>query len=214
MVLLFFQCLCICFFYLAEEEIQKIREIGARQRAEYSVQQPLTSAQRAALTTAKADQPLEPIRPGRATVGHGNAEHGAHTSDYQQAMRVANGTLPSGAKGRPVPAASKFSSYTLEAEALNRGRRQLEIDLRTKSIPEMNGLEPNRHTVTVTTNEPGGFGVRWIRSKDALGKDIKDSLGNFVPKQDATILNKAKIIYEYVPSKKTWEPVTYYPTDK
>ena len=66
----------------------------------------------------------------------------------------------------------------------------------------MNGLEPNRHTVTVTTNEPGGFGVRWIRSKDALGKDIKDSLGNFVPKQDATILNKAKIIYEYVPSKK------------
>lgn len=52
-----------------------------------------------------------------------------------------------------------------------------------------------------------------MRAKDTNGNNIRDSNGNFVPVKDPTILKQAKIIYEYVPSKNTWEPVTYYPTE-
>ncbi|WP_227681245.1 beta strand repeat-containing protein [Psychrobacter alimentarius] len=174
----------------------------------------LNSIDRAKNTVSNADQPLEPINPNKANKGHGHDEHGYQVTSVQQETRIETGIKPSGITGAPTGKASNFLTPELEAEALGRGRSELNNSIKENNIPkyDTNG-EPNRHPVVVDTNNSNGFGERWVRAKDANGRNIRDSNGNFVPIKDPAILKHAKIIYEYVPSQNTWEPVTYYPTE-
>lgn len=174
----------------------------------------LDSTDRAKNTVSNADQPLEPVNPNKANKGHGHDEHGYQVTPVQQETRIETGIKPSGATGAPTGKASNFLTPELEAEALGRGRSELNNSIKENNVPnyDANG-EPNRHAVVVNTNNSSGFGERWVRAKDDNGSNIRDSNGNFVPIKDPTILKNAKIIYEYVPSKNTWDPVTYYPTE-
>lgn len=173
-----------------------------------------SSTDRAKNTVSNADQPLEPVNSNKANKGHGHDEHGYQVTPVQQETRIETGIKPSGTRGAPTGKASNFLTPELEAEALGRGRNELNNSIEKNNIPnyDING-EPNRHAVVVDTNNTNGFGERWVRAKDTNGNNIRDSNGNFVPVKDPTILKQAKIIYEYVPSKNTWEPVTYYPTE-
>lgn len=163
-----------------------------------------SSRARAENTVSRADQPLEPMDPDRATHGHGHADHGHQTTDAQQARRVETGKSPSNRKTRKGQHASRFHSPEAEAEALGRARTKLTRD---KPSPyDENGL-PNRHRVVVETNRRDGFGRRQVARTDASGKTIKP----LEAEADATVLKKAMVIFEYVPSKNEWHPVTYYP---
>ncbi|MEJ2076363.1 MAG: hypothetical protein P8X79_23225, partial [Reinekea sp.] len=170
-----------------------------------------TPTQRAQKTVAQADKPLEPVNPNKAQHGHGNAEHGSQTTPAQQEHRIVTGVKPSGQPGNPTSKASKFLTPELEAEALGRGRNKLEQELSDQNIPDFVNGEPNRHAVTVETNNVSGFGERWVRAKDANGQNLKDANGDFIPQKDPVVLKKAKLIYEYIPSTNRWEPVTYFP---
>ncbi|WP_298771761.1 DUF6531 domain-containing protein [uncultured Shewanella sp.] len=171
------------------------------------------SRDRASKTVENADQTLEPNNPRKAQHGHGHAEHGSQTTASQQENRIVTGIKPSGEQGAPTSKASKFITPQAEAEALGRGRRQLNDDLMNQNIPTMTADGPNRHAVTVNTNNPEGYGERWIRSKDSSGRNLRDSQGNFIPEKDDVKLAQAKLIYEYVPSTSKWEPVTYFPIE-
>jgi hypothetical protein len=193
---------------------------GGKKKAKKSS---LTSTARAQATVANADQPLDPVKssPKKATQGHGHAYHGYQTTDTQQENRVKTGITPTGVKGKAPSQSSRFTSPKAEAEALGRGRRILNADLKkgamlhkgTGFVDPKTGM-PVRHVVNVSTNRKAGFGVAAEKQKDPkTGKVLKDPSN---PKQPLTAVNPtpiktAKIIYEYVPSKGHWHPVTYYP---
>lgn len=132
---------------------------------------------------------------------------------------------PNGNPGNPPPRASRFRTPEAEAEALGRGQRQLETDLANGTvkapIDPVTGRpqyvdpgtgNPVRHRFTVTTNHPDGFGgTSYVPQRNASGQPILDAAGNRIPVADPSPLNKARIIYEYVPSANEWRPVTYYP---
>jgi len=162
---------------------------------------------------SKADQPLEPINPNKAKHGHGHAEHGSQTTPIQQEHRIVTGVKPSGEQGNPTSKASKFLTPEAEVEALDRGREKLEQEIKDHNIPKMVNGEPNRHAVMVESNKHEGFGERWVRAKGSNGKNLKNEDGSFIPQKDPVKLNKAKLIYEYVPSKNKWETVTYFPVE-
>jgi hypothetical protein len=98
-------------------------------------------------------------------------------------------------------------------EALDSGRAKLEQEITDHNIPKIVNGEPNRHAVMVESNKREGFGERWVRAKDSNGKNLKNKDGSFIPHKDPVKLNKAKLIYEYVPSKNKWETVTYFPVE-
>jgi len=167
---------------------------------------------RAVRITRAADKPLEPTNPKKATHGHGHEEHGAQTTDAQQAQRVRDGTKPSGKPGSPAPKASKFDSPEQETEALRLSRGKLNSDIKDGKVPKLdpNG-EPHRETVSVQTDDPNGFGSQTVRAKNPNGTNMKDANGDFVPQKNPVPLKSAKVVYEYVPSTDSWEPVTYFP---
>lgn len=171
------------------------------------------SHERAKRTADNADKPLEPSNSKKAKVGHGHAEHGYQTTAKQQKERIGTGKKPSGAMDiRPAKTASKFSSPQLEAEALRKGEKALQQKLKAGNIPNFkkNG-EPNRVTVIVPSSNKDGFGQSWTRKLDNNGNPMRDKNGNYVSEKNSTPLKNALITYEYVPSQKTWNPVTYYP---
>jgi hypothetical protein len=160
---------------------------------------------RAEKRAGSVDQPLEPTNPKKASHGHGHADHGAQTTAADQAKRVETGETPGGRttpKGRP---ASRFRSPEAEVEALGRARRKLDAD----GPPKFDSVtgEPNRRMYDVETTSPGGFGTRHIPKKDAAGKALKP----YAAEADPSILRRARVIFEYVPSKDAWHPVTYFP---
>lgn len=160
------------------------------------------STNRATNTTSKADKPLEPVSPEKATQGHGHSKHGHQTTAQQQKDRVATGN---------AKVASKFSNPKMEAEALGRGKKALNEKIKNENIPKFKNGEPNRVTVIVGTNNPKGFGNAYVRKLDNNGNPIRDSNGQYVTEKSKDVLKNTKIIYEYVPSKNDWSPVTYYP---
>lgn len=171
---------------------------------------------RAKRTTARADKPLEPTNPKKAKQGHGHDEHGWQTTDAQQEQRIRDGTKPSGQQGRPAEKVSRFDTPEQEAEALRLGREQLDRDIADGKVAKYDPTpsEPNRptrHTVEVTTTESEGFGSQWSRKRNPDGTAMKDANGSFVPEKWGTPPRTAKLVYEYVPSTDTFEPVTYYP---
>jgi hypothetical protein len=167
---------------------------------------------RAERTTGHADQPLEPIDPAKSQHGHGHGDHGYHTTAAQQGDRIRTGITPSGRAGKPVSKASHFHSPEAEAEAIGRARRQLKTDQKAGSVTNFDAEgEPTRHGVTVPTNRKDGYGHRVVKQKDASGTVIKDSSGKPLTTTDPTALRQAKVIWEYVPSKNEWHPVTYFP---
>lgn len=157
---------------------------------------------RATNTTSKADKPLEPVSPTKSTHGHGHSKHGHQTTAQQQKDRVATGN---------AKVASKFSNPKMEAEALGRGKKALNEKIKNENIPKFKNGEPNRVTVIVGTNNPKGFGNAYVRKLDNNGNPIRDSNGQYVTEKSKDVLKNTKIIYEYVPSKNDWSPVTYYP---
>ena len=167
---------------------------------------------RAEQTTGHADQQLEPVNPDKAQHGHGHGDHGHQTTADQQGARIRTGITPSGRAGKTVSKASHFHTPEAEAEAIGRARRQLQADQRAGTITELDAAgEPTRHSVTELTNRRDGFGHRVVKEKDAAGAVIKDASGQPLTQTDPTPLRQAKVIWEHVPSKNDWHPVTYSP---
>ncbi|WP_218082587.1 hypothetical protein [Anthocerotibacter panamensis] len=186
------------------------------------------SRNRAEQTVSQADQMLEPINPQKATHGHGHADHGYQTTEAQQAERVKSGLKPDGKTSKKLPErASRFTSPEVEAEAIGRGRKALEVDLKNGKVPTfpdpITGKptyidpatgEPVRHELTVTTNRVRGFGESMVPQREAItDKLIKnpDNPKHRVPINDPAILPKAQIVWEYVRSIGEWRLVTYFP---
>ncbi|MBE9215063.1 hypothetical protein IQ247_20750 [Plectonema cf. radiosum LEGE 06105] len=182
-----------------------------------------TSRYRAETTAINSDQPLEPIsnqekQAGvkRSTQGHGNQRHGHQRTDADLVNRLQ--TEPKTTKS------SRFTSPQAQAEALGRGHRALNqalkqgnVEFQTSGFVNPKTGQPARHAVEVSTNRKNGFGVQAekIKQKDPkTGQNIKDpNTKKPVTKiqMNSQPLNKAKIVYEYVPSAKTWRPLTYFP---
>lgn len=161
------------------------------------------STNRATNTTSKADKPLEPVSPKKATQGHGHSKHGYQTTAQQHKDRVA--------KEKNTYVSSKFSNPKMEAEALARGKKGLNEKLKNENIPKFTNGQPTRIPVFVDTQDPKGFGYAYVKKLDNNGKPIKDSKGQYVTEKSKDVLKRVKFTYEYVPSKDDWHPVTYYP---
>jgi hypothetical protein len=209
-----------------QQRVQKAQaELNKRSKQQYQEQY---SEQRAQKTASQADQPLENPLPNASTHGHGHVDHGYQTTDLQQGDRIRTGITPSGRSGAPVSKVSKFHSATSEIEALGRGRKKLKDDIANGLIPQnqrfpdpatgkptyvnpVNGA-PTRHKVTVTTDNPKGFGYKIVKDKDPVtGQVQRNAAGQPLTIADPTPIKSAIIVWEYVPSKATWRPLTYYP---
>lgn len=197
-------------------------------REEYQTRR---SRERAEATTRAADQPLENPHPNAAQEGHGHGRHGFETTDAEQAERVRSGRFPDDPYGplptrTPAGRASRFSSPEAEAEALDRGRRQLDEALRSGTVTSytdpVSGArtyvdpttgKPVRFGCTVTTNRPGGFGTSQVPSRNPPpgNQPILDASGQRIPITSPTPLPRARVVFEYVPSTGEWRPVTYFP---
>jgi hypothetical protein len=173
-----------------------------------------SSKQRAANTTSQVDQPLEPVNPQKSTHGHGHADHGHQTTATQHGDRIRTGYAPSG-RYAPSSKSSHFNSAKAEAEALGKARTQLKKDIQSGGVskydPTSTNGEPNRHVVVVNTTRVDGFGSKIMKQKDSNGNVIRDASGQPLTTTDPNPLTSAKVIFEYVPSKNVWKPVTYFP---
>lgn len=187
------------------------------------------SLERAEATAAKADQPLEPSLAGEARHGHSYSRHGAHTAPAQ-GNRVLSGHYPDQHPGQvpggePAKRASYFGSPHAHAEALGRGRRELQRALKSGEIPthpdpvtgkptyvKPTGL-PERHRPAVPTNRPEGYGSSLVplRQPPPSTSFVLDAAGNRIPVQSPTPLPIARVVHEYVPSAGEWRTVTAYP---
>jgi hypothetical protein len=188
-----------------------------------------SSEKRAANRTSRADQALENPLPNASRHGHGHADHGYQTTDVQQGDRIRTGIPPSGRTNAPaVSKTSKFNSPRSEAEALGRGEGKLETDIANGLIPANKRFPdpvtgkptyvdptigaPTRHKISVTTDDPNGFGYKIVKQKDPItGQVLRDVAGQPLTIADPTKIKSATIIWEYVPSQGIWHPVTYYP---
>ncbi|SMC27724.1 YD repeat-containing protein [Andreprevotia lacus DSM 23236] len=179
--------------------------------------------QRAELTVSNVDMPLENPLPNSSSMGHGHGDHGFQTLYSQQAERVKTGLTPT-LRNAPTSRASKFFTPEGEAEALGRAYGQLLNDLDNGIVPPgvtgTNGVPsymlpngaPVRHTLTVTTSSPSGFGAAVVKVKDPItGQAIRDASGSLLTQIDPTPLMKAKVVWEYVPTASEWRQVTYFP---
>jgi hypothetical protein len=184
-----------------------------------------SSEQRAQNTVSKTDQPLENPRANAAQEGHGHSDHGYQTTDTQHGDRIRTRVTPSGRVGKPVSKSSKFNSPQSEAEAAGRGRTALEKDLANGNVVDtypdpVTGKPtyidpatgaPTRHTVSVTSNKPNGFGYKIVKQKDAAGNVLRDASNQPLTTADPTPVRNATVAWEYVPSKGEWHIVTHYP---
>jgi Domain of unknown function (DUF4157) len=188
-----------------------------------------SSEQRAASRTSQADQALENPLPNASRHGHGHADHGYQTTDVQQGNRIRTGIPPSGRTNAPaVSKTSKFNSPRSEAEALGRGKGKLETDIANGHIPPDKRFPdpatgkptyvdpttgaPTRHKISVTTDDPNGFGYKIVKQRDPItGQILRDAAGQPLTIADPAKINSATIIWEYVPGQGVWHPVTYYP---
>ena len=167
-------------------------------------------------TAEHYDQPLEPISDkekqagvNRSTHGHGNQRHGHQTTDSQHEDRVRN------AKKTEFKS-SRFTSPLAETQALRLGRKALnkalkqqdEVQFSDSGFVDPNTGQPARHAVEVSTSRKNGFGVQAGKVKQ---KDPKTKKPVTKIQMNSQPLQKARIVYEYVPSAKTWRPLTYFP---
>ncbi len=154
------------------------------------------------------DQPLDNPHPQAASEGHMHADHGAHTTDAQQAHRIETGVTPGGRVAKPPRTSTRFRTPEAELEAVGRARRQL--DLASPPTTKSNG-DPNRHIVIVSSADPRGFASGYHERRiDATGKPILRADGSRVSGYRPGILRRAKVIFEWVPSTRKWEVVTGY----
>jgi hypothetical protein len=195
---------------LGEQAIARAEDAALSEKEKYKKEQ---GHQRAIQTVGQADQALEPPNPNMAQHGHGHAEHGYQTTAQQQTDRIRTGVKPSGEAGAPVSKTSHFTSPEAEAEALGRGRRQLEADIKSGKVdPGYKDGKSVRHEVVVETNRPEGFGAGYAKDKDPVtGKVKKDASQLPLTKADPDALKKAKVVFEFRPSQNDWAPVTYFP---
>ncbi|RSM77061.1 hypothetical protein DL991_21155 [Amycolatopsis sp. WAC 01375] len=184
------------------------------------------SRRRAERSVANVDQPLENPHPNAAQEGHGHSRHGYQTTDAEQATRVRTGIAPDGLPAK-AGRASRFRSAQAEAEALGRGRTELEAHLRDGKVPSytdpVTGQQlyvhpvtgrPVRHPVSVTTNDLRGFGESAQVARRVGGPSsppVLDANGERIPDLVVGPQMTATVSYEYVPSTNEWRPVTYYP---
>lgn len=184
------------------------------------------SRERAEATVRRADQPLENPAPNAATEGHGHGRHGFDTTDAQQAERVRSGRYPDDPIGpiqgqrTPAQQASRFTTPQAEAEALGRGRRELDRRLAAGNVPGAgNGFVnpatgvPQRVRIDgapMRTTRPGGYGDAQVRQMNG-NQPVMDPNGGFQATPGPTGLTDARVIYEFVPSTGQWRPVTYFP---
>ncbi|MCE9576333.1 MAG: hypothetical protein K8W52_24510 [Deltaproteobacteria bacterium] len=200
-------------------------ETRAQTREQYKAR---SGRERAEATVARADQPLENPRPSAAKEGHGHGRHGWQTTDAEQAMRVKSGRYPDDRIGpilrtqRPIGRASRFGSPEAEAEALGRGRKELERKLaKDAKTAAATGApapkyvdqagKPADFGPRVPTNRPGGYGSSQVLRTHPNGQPHLDADGNRVALPDSTPLPNALVVWEYVPSTGKWQPKTYYP---
>lgn len=172
-------------------------------------------SQRGEARVAKADQPLDPA-PGsnKARRGHGHADHGHQTTAAQQKNRIRTGITPGGRPAPPPSEASSFGSPAAEAEALARGRKQLDRALKNGTArPFTKKGKPARFEADVETNRKEGFGRREVAEVGPDGEPLLDADGKQVPRSDPTPLRRARVVFEYVPSANEWRPLTYYPKE-
>jgi hypothetical protein len=168
----------------------------------------LNRRRRAERTLSQADQPLEPVNPNKSTHGHGHGDHGYQTTTAQQSNRIRTNITPSGRTGTPTSKASHFNSPEAEAEVLGTARSKF----RSLNISPFDAAgEPARYIIWVETRHPSGFGQQIVKQKDSAGKVIIDTSGKPLTIINPVPLKKAKVIFEYVPSTRQWQPVTYYP---
>jgi hypothetical protein len=112
----------------------------------------------------------------------------------------------------------------MEAEAVGRGRTQLEQDLRKGDVESF--LDPGtgkvvyvdpgtgfpvNHSVEVGTDDSLGFGDSAYVTKKVGGKVLRDASGNKIPVKIVGPQMHARIVWQYVPSIDDWRPLTYYP---
>jgi hypothetical protein len=184
-----------------------------------------SSERRARSIVSRTDQPLENPRANAAHEGHGHSDHGYRTTDTQHGNRIRTRITPSGRVGKPVSKSSKFNSPQSEAEAVGRGRVMLEKDLANRNVIDtypdpITGRptyvdpatgSPTRHTISVTSDRPHGFGYKIVKQKDAAGNVLKDTSNQPLTVADPTPIRNATVTWEYVPSKGEWHIVTHYP---
>ncbi len=181
---------------------------------------------RAERTTASADQPLENPHPNASSHGHGHARHGWQTTDEQQRLRVERGVAPDGEQAR-VGRASRFRSPEAEAEALGRGRAELEGMLRADEVPSFRDPTtgqrvyadpatgtPVRVRILVETTDPGGFAdSAWVGRRvggPSSGFQL-DEHGFRVVDHVVRVETKARLSFEYVRSADEWRLASYFP---
>ncbi len=200
--------------------------LGARSenREQYEAR---SRRQRAENAVARADQSLENPKPNAADAGHGHGRHGNQTTDIQQAERVVTGRYPDDPPTGPLPPgqnparrASRFGSPEAEAEALARGRADLNAQLAAQSAANGGTPPPYSDPVSrvpmrirsvVETSRPEGFGSSQVALTGPDGQPTLDGSGNRVSVADPSRLGHARIVWEYVRSIDEWRPVTYFP---
>lgn len=121
---------------------------------------------------------------------------------------------------------ARFSSAEAETEALGRGRRVFACELEAGIVQHFSDAqsgersyidpqtdEPVRHVVVVTTNRPEGFGTSHVVRRQAAPSQalLLDANRRRVAVPSATVLRRARLIYEYVPSIDGWHLITYHP---
>jgi hypothetical protein len=170
------------------------------------------SNRRARETCAQIDQPLENPEPDASEVGHLHSRHGYEVTDAQQQDRVRTGITPDGKQLVAGKSSSRFSSAEAEAEAVGRGERELQEKLARGDVKGFDGKlvsdegKPARTRVEVVTKRAGGFGTRYDAQVDNAGMKSLDAAGQHIPKAAEGPLNRAVILYEYVPSSQEWRP--------
>jgi hypothetical protein len=141
--------------------------------------------------------------------GHGHKDHGHQTPIEAQDNRVKTGKTPSGRNSDIGEPAAKFYSPETEREALLKGTQELRKALK-RGEPNMIGGEPNRLSFLVTTDRPRGFGGGFKQSRGPSGERLFDKAGRPLT-EPVKKIKEAWVVFEYVPERRTWATVTYYP---
>lgn len=164
-------------------------------------------------TLKHVDQSLENTSRDRSGHGHGHKDHGYQTRLHAHRQRVETGQSPSGRRGktrRKPESSAKFYGPEAELEALRLADEELQRVLQLHNTPAMRNGQPNRVVVEVTSTSPRGFGGGYKAKLDSNGRPVPSASSGYeaVP---AKKLQRARVVYEYVPSSNTWAPVTYHP---
>jgi hypothetical protein len=163
-------------------------------------QQMADTQQRAAKSAAELDRP--------EVGGHGYADHGAHTTDAQQARRIETGVSPSG-RISPTNRATRFQSHEAQLEAVGRARHRANREQPPAQRTNTGDQAPTRQ-VSVEGNRKGGYGTGQEAVRDpATNKPIKPRTAMPIGSNDPN----ARVVLRYNPQTDQWDPVTLFPTD-